>query len=447
MTTWMKRLMGIFSDYLREDAWRLTRLIKMAHSGDPAALESARSTVQRQDVEPLIALYWKSEEWSQKQAVVELLQDQHHEKLREMMLDFLRAPVTPGDEGIQLAQAIALGFVDEEYDCFTRYYNDRKLLARDVQTVLHEHGLQADPSPQPEQRSQPRFKTVDSNAPPEQRLLEGAEHGDLTVVKQALAEGAHIDTMHREGNYYGCSALIMALMYQRYEVGTYLIDHGADVNYRRVNKYRPDPLRGQTPLWWAANHGHLPMARRLLQVGAEVNTPDHHGSTPLVKAAGSGHVEMVRLLVENGADLNARIYDGRTALNLAATHGRTAVMEYFLTLGCDPDETGAGFTPLMITADNNFYEMAKLLIRAGADVNATHPGKGNYMGLRGWTPLVFAVKAGLIRMTKLLIEAGADVNYRVPAGQNGRGDWVPERRVSDFAQGKRAERILELLEA
>jgi ankyrin repeat protein len=100
----------------------------------------------------------------------------------------------------------------------------------------------------------------------------------------------------------------------------------------------------------------------------------------------------------------------------------------------------------MIAAENNFYDMAKLLIRAGADVNATHPGEGIYVGLRGWTPLVFAVKAGLVRMTKLLIEAGADVDYRVPAGQNWRGDWLPERRVVDFAQGKRAERIIELLE-
>jgi ankyrin repeat protein len=434
------------------DAWRLDRLVRIVQRGDPTAVEVARSEVQRKDVEPLIALYWKSEEWSQKRALVALLQDQQHEKLPEMMLDFLRAPAAPGDELTELAQAIALGFVDEQYDRFTTYYHDRKLLAQDVQAVLSEHGLRAEPAPQsapppqPEKRPARRSTAVESDVPLEQRLLDGAARGELVAVKRALADGAPIDAAHREGDTYGCSALIIALMHQRYEVAAYLIDRGADVTYRRASKHRPDPTRGQTPLWWAANHGHLPMARRLLREGAEINTPDHHGSTPLIEAASSGHLEMVRFLVENGADLDARIYDGRTALNMAATNGRTAVVDYLLGMGCDPDEAGSGHTPLMVAADNNFYEMAKLLIRAGADVDATHPGEGAYVGVRGWTPLVFAVKGGMVRMTNLLIEAGADVDYRVPAGQNWRGDWLPERRVVDFAQGKRAERIIELLE-
>jgi ankyrin repeat protein len=446
MTTWFQRLVGVFSDYLPEDARRLDRLIRMAKGGDPVAVETARDEVQRKDVEPLIALYWKSEAWEQKRTVVELLQDQHHEDLREMMLDFLRAPVARGDAPTELAQAVALGFIDEEYDRFMTYYNDRKLLAQDVRKVLREHGLRAEPAPPPEKRPEKRFAVVATNAPPAERLLEGAERGDLTAVQRALADGAPVDAAHHEGDYYGCSALIMALMRGRYDVADYLVDRGADVNYKRANRHRPDPARGQTPLWWAANHGHLPTARRLLREGAEVNTPDHHGSTPLVQAATSGHLAMVRFLVEHGADLNARIYDGRTALNLATTNGRAAVVEYLLGVGCDPNEPGAGFTPLMVAADHNFYALAKLLIRAGADVNATHPGKGSYVGLRGWTPLVFAVKSGLVRMTKLLIEAGADVSYRVPAGRNWRGDWLPERGIVEFAQGQRAERIIELLE-
>ena len=63
----------------------------------------------------------------------------------------------------------------------------------------------------------------------------------------------------------------------------------------------------------------------------------------------------------------------------------------------------------------------------------------------GRTPLVFAVNAGYVRMTKLLIQAGADVHHQVPAGQNGRGDPVPARRLLDFARGKRAQSIVKLL--
>jgi ankyrin repeat protein len=99
----------------------------------------------------------------------------------------------------------------------------------------------------------------------------------------------------------------------------------------------------------------------------------------------------------------------------------------------------------MIAAENNYCDLARLLIEQGADVNAVHPGPGSYVGVRGWTPLVFAVKQGYVRMTRLLIEAGADVRYQVPAGQNARGERVPARRVIDFARGKRAERLKELL--
>jgi ankyrin repeat protein len=99
----------------------------------------------------------------------------------------------------------------------------------------------------------------------------------------------------------------------------------------------------------------------------------------------------------------------------------------------------------MIAAENNFYDLAKLLIQQGADVNAIHPGPGIYAGLRGWTPLVFAVRAGYVRITKLLIQSGANVNHVVQAGSNYRGDEYPERRVIDFVKGKRAESILKQL--
>jgi len=99
----------------------------------------------------------------------------------------------------------------------------------------------------------------------------------------------------------------------------------------------------------------------------------------------------------------------------------------------------------MIAAENNFYDLAKLLIQQGADVNAVHPGPSIYIALRGWTPLVFAVRAGYVRMTKLLIQSGADVHYVVPAGHNYKGEPLPARQISAFAKGKRAESILKLL--
>ncbi|MCB9420167.1 MAG: ankyrin repeat domain-containing protein [Ardenticatenaceae bacterium] len=444
----MERIKNIFSgqDEAKEAAaQRMTRFQAIIEADDFNEIEAARDWVRPEDLEPLIALYWQLESWPQKRALVDILQDQFHPDMAKMMLDFLRAPLEPGDEPTELAQAVALGFIDEKYDQFMNYYNDRERLARDVKEVLRKNGLKAESPPEPE-KPKPKPTSVDPNKSPNQRLMDGAVLGELTAVTQALHDGANINVTIGGGDYDGCSALMMALMRKRFDVADTLIDQGADVNHKRPDEHTPDKARGQTPLWWAANHGHMASAQKLLAKGADVNTPDYHGSTPLTMAASSGHLEMVRFLVEAGADVHAQIYDGRKAFNLAVTNGHKRVAEYLLSVGNEPNESGSsGYSPLMIAAENNFYDLAKLLIQQGADVNAVHSGPGIYVALRGWTPLVFAVHGGYVRMTKLLIQSGADVNYVVPAGHKYHGESLPAQRVSEFATGKRAESILKLL--
>ncbi len=447
MANWINRIKQFFHRQRTGKSQRVARFLPVIEANAPETTETARDWVQAQDVAPLIALYWQLESWPQKRAVVEILQDQYHADMPNVMLDFMRAPVAAGDEPTELAQAIALGFVAEKYDRFMTYYHDREMLARDVQAVLREHGLQAEPLPRPEKQiAKQAAPKADPARPPHQRLIDAATRGDMTAVHQALASGADVNAAIDGGDYDGCSALIMALMNRRFDVAAYLIDQGAGVNHKRPATHTPDRARGQTPLWWAAAHGHVALAQTLISHGADVNTPDHHGGTPLTQAASSGHLDMVYYLVECGADIHAQIYDGRKAFNLAITNGRKRVAEYLLGIGNDPDEAGSsGYSPLMIAAENNFYDLAQSLIRRGADVNALHPGPGIYVALRGWTPLVFAVQAGYVRMTRLLIQSGADVHHRVPAGQNAHGEPRPARGLLDFAQGKRAQSIVKLL--
>ncbi|MBN2147587.1 MAG: ankyrin repeat domain-containing protein [Anaerolineales bacterium] len=448
MKSIIKNILQIFNKPPDLQAQRMRHFLHIIEADDPLAIEAARDDVLPSDLPHLIAHYWQQNSWSQKRALVELLQDQHHPDLPKLMLDFLRAPVIEGDEQMELAQAIALGYVDEAYDQFMVYYNDRTRLRQDVQAVLLQKGILAELPTQSEKRSaQLPQSGVDPTSPPNRRLLEGAVLGDLLAVQQALIDGAAIDDPISSGDYVGCNALIMSLMRQRFEVASYLIQHRADVNYKRPATFTsPDPARGQTPLWWAACQGHIQLAQLLVNKGASINTPDHFGSTPFVQAASSGHLEMVRFLVQHGADIHAQIYDGRKGFHLAVTHGHLPVIEYLLDLGCDPNEPGgSGYTPLMVAAENNSYALAQLLIQHGADVNAVHTGQGMYIGLKGWTPLVFAVHASLVRMTKLLIQSGANVHYIVPAGHKWDGQPLPARRITDFATGKRAESVLELL--
>lgn len=435
--------------------WQLWRIIK---ADKPEQVEIARDRVTPRVIPYLVKKYWRKEDWERRIVIVELLQDQAHPDLPKLMLDYLRTPLASRDERTQLTQAIALGFIDEQYDRFMKYYNDRDLLAQDVRFVLGTHGLKAEPPIKPS-APPPRLppqKDVSATISPHQRLANGIFEGNQQVVEQALRDGASLNIKARSGNYKGCSGLMLAIIWGSYQIAQLLIEQGANVNFTRPDlQGNFHPGRGQTALWWAANQGHLPLAEMLIQYGALVDTPDHYGGTPLSTAASAGHLEMVRYLVDQGADIHARLTnirqvsgqpDGRKAFHLAVRYGHLPVVEYLIEAGNDPDERGgSGYTSLMLAVQNNSYKLADLLIQRGADVNAKHTGPGGYIALRGWTPVVFAVSGGLVRMTKLLIRAGADIHYRVPAGERWDGKKLPERGLLDFTKGKRGERIRKLL--
>jgi hypothetical protein len=96
------------------------------------------------------------------------------------------------------------------------------------------------------------------------------------------------------------------------------------------------------------------------------------------------------------------------AMLRAATEGNADVIRLCLAAGVDPDAGGPGMTPLILAASYAHVEAGKVLIAAGADVNARDE--------TGSTAILRA--AGRCEATELveaLIKAKADVNL-VPKG-------------------------------
>ena len=87
----------------------------------------------------------------------------------------------------------------------------------------------------------------------------------------------------------------------------------------------------------AASAGDIEQMKALLNEGFPINTFDSLDRTPLHCAAISDHIEAVQYLISAGADVNAH------------------------------DEERIGETPLGKVAANCTFEMAKVLIDAGAD--------------------------------------------------------------------------------
>jgi len=139
------------------------------------------------------------------------------------------------------------------------------------------------------------------------------------------------------------SAVRAAALHGGLESVNALLRHGATIDLAvAATLGRVDEVRGLLPdansqdrqlaLSQAAQHGHLEIARLLLDAGADPNRYNpvgHSHTTPLHQAAAYGPEEIVRLFVERGARLDVKdiLWQG-TAADWAEHVGRKEIENY-----------------------------------------------------------------------------------------------------------------------
>lgn len=125
---------------------------------------------------------------------------------------------------------------------------------------------------------------------------------------------------------------------------------------------------------------------------------NERGETALHVAAIKGDIDGVKKLLDQGMSPNVADFAGRSARVLD-----TRQWSHFTF----PVRTG--WTPLHEACNHNHYNVALILCKAGANVNAK--------GLDDDTPLHDAAIVGQLRLVKLLVERGADVNFKNRKGK------------------------------
>lgn len=129
----------------------------------------------------------------------------------------------------------------------------------------------------------------------------------------------------------------------------------------------PDIDARATPLHWAAEHGLLDIAGKLIANGALVSAPDQFGRTPLHYAV--NHPSMVQFLIDAGADVNAADVFERTPLHMALQYPDS--VRILLDAGADVTARDfIGNTPLERTlrygTGSRNLVVVNLLLSAGA---------------------------------------------------------------------------------
>jgi cytochrome c len=138
----------------------------------------------------------------------------------------------------------------------------------------------------------------------------------------------------------------------------------------------------------AVQKGDVAALTAALNSGADVNKTTR-GATPLFWAATGGHLEAAKLLINHGADVNAKSRFG-TPLMVAAAKKNPEMMNLLLASRAIPDADVNSQTALHVAAERGCLACVKILIDAGANVNAQHKS-GSGDAARIATPLHLAI--------------------------------------------------------
>jgi uncharacterized protein len=137
---------------------------------------------------------------------------------------------------------------------------------------------------------------------------EAAAAGRFDRVKQVLEKNPALAKSYSPD---GFPAVALAATFGHLPVARYLVEKGADVNAAATNGTGYNALTG------AVTSGHKEIVAWLLETGADPNYRYGPGYSALLAAAANGHLDIVKLLLHCGADLHAKANDGKSAVAIA----------------------------------------------------------------------------------------------------------------------------------
>lgn len=257
-------------------------------------------------------------------------------------------------------------------------------------------------------------------------LWSAAKRGDVPAIEQFVAAGHDVNTIRRTLNVEGETPLHFAARAGQTGAIKTLVQHGAKINGKDDT--------GGTPLMYAVTDSKREdVIELLLDLGASIDAQDKLGLTALDRAAFDGDGKLAALLLKRGAQLNVGNGERRSSpVGKCISSGNIEVLKLLLQAGADVNAPIGGNSPLADAAVDGRIDFVKELLAAGADPNQTSPPPS------GFTPLMSAVAGGRLEILETLVTAGANVNAV---------NEVMSQSALDIAEDRKRHTIVEFLKS
>jgi ankyrin repeat protein len=227
-------------------------------------------------------------------------------------------------------------------------------------------------------------------------LASAVAAGSRPVMKLILAKDPDVNQTDGDRR----TPLHLALMWPRYEVVPLLVEKGAAVNARDSH--------GQTPLDVLADDAPVRLRVLLEKRGAKPGAKLPPLDWSLHEAVRKKDLAAVRAALARGVDVNQPDKDGDVVLCDAALAGDRAILEALLKAGAKANRYCHDNLPLGYAYGRCDPEIAKMLIAAGARVNA--------LDGHGRQALHHAARAAGVAALEDLLTAGAAVDAKADDG-------------------------------
>eukprot|EP01129_Flabellula_baltica_P000335 TRINITY_DN10364_c0_g1_i1.p1 TRINITY_DN10364_c0_g1~~TRINITY_DN10364_c0_g1_i1.p1 ORF type:complete len:667 (+),score=111.42 TRINITY_DN10364_c0_g1_i1:1711-3711(+) len=226
--------------------------------------------------------------------------------------------------------------------------------------------------------------------------------GNYDVVKTLLEYNYPIDSQNHKSLF---TPLHMAVISSKVEICHLLLNRGCDPNLLNITL--------EAPLHLAALRGLPDVVKKLIDCGANIDAVDNNGDTPLHICVQNGHSEICSILIHHFADCKINNGSGMTALHKAVEYEQKDCLRILLEtkqFDLEVKDRHGGYTPLHLAAIKGNLTIGKMLIEAGADINA--------FSLTGEFPIILAAKHKKVDFIELLTKNGADENILLSEGSD-----------------------------